>query len=104
MVSDDPPSREAVTISYTCLECELVKIFVNSGMRTAASVPQLMIVASCHQRLSSVRPPTVRSLSNSALIRYDVVIHRIDAIQINRVSGASKLNSFKPRYCFSEIA
>ena len=48
IVSDAPPSREAVTISCTCLECELVKTLVNSGISTAASVPQLMIVASCH--------------------------------------------------------
>ena len=50
IVSDAPPSREAVTISWTCLECELVKTLVNSGISTAASVPQLMIVASCHHR------------------------------------------------------
>ena len=43
IVSDAPPSREAVTISCTCLECELVKTLVNSGISTAASVPQLMI-------------------------------------------------------------
>ena len=43
IVSDAPPSRDAVTISWTCLECELVKTLVNSGISTAASVPQLMI-------------------------------------------------------------
>ena len=53
IVSDAPPSRDAVTISWTCLEWELVKTLVNSGMSTAASVPQLMIVASCHQRVGS---------------------------------------------------
>ena len=52
IVSDAPPSREAVTISCTCCECELVNTLVNSGISTAASVPQLMIVASCHQRWS----------------------------------------------------
>src|SRR5436853_7863320 len=98
MVSDDPPSRDAVTTSWTCLECELVKTLVNSGMSTAARVPQLMIVASCHHSLSYVCPPTVRSLMSSQLIRYDVEMHRNDAIQMSRVSGASKLNSVSPLY------
>src|SRR5262245_55858725 len=132
IVSDEPPSREAVTISWTCLECELVKILVNSGISTAASVPQLMIVASCHQRLPRVStatwaPPSVtsfhcepessanfdgstpamvtdRSLSSIQLMKKEVEMHRIDAIQIRRVRGASKLKSRSPRYCFSEIA
>src|SRR6516225_4616814 len=104
IVNDEPPSRDAVTISWTCLECELVKILVNSGMSTAASVPQLMIVASCHQRLGSGTPPTCRSLMSKPLIRNDVEMHRIEAIQMRRVKGASKLNSLTPRYNFSEMA
>src|SRR5262245_47830746 len=55
IVSDDPPSRDAVTISCTCLECELVKTLVNSRINTAASVPQLMIEASCHHRSGRCR-------------------------------------------------
>jgi hypothetical protein len=50
MFSEGPPSREAVTISFTCLDLEEVKILVNSGINTAASVPQEMIIASFHQR------------------------------------------------------
>src|SRR5437763_9956861 len=53
IVSEAPPSRDAVTISWTCLEWELVKTLVNSGMRTAARVPQLMMVASCHHSCGS---------------------------------------------------
>src|SRR5438270_1695766 len=100
IVSDAPPSREAVTISCTCLEWELVKILVNSGISTAASVPQLMIVANCHQRWGSATPDTVRSLISSQLMPNEVVIHRIDAIQMRRVRGCSKLNSVNPLYCF----
>src|SRR5207248_8520106 len=85
MVSDEPPSREAVTISWTCLECELVKTLVNSGMSTAARVPQLMMVASCHHRSgkATVAPPfaTDRSRSSSQLMPKEVVMQRIDAIQ-----------------------
>src|SRR5437588_13124690 len=84
IVSDAPPSREAVTISCTCLECELVKTLVNSGMSTAARVPQLMIVASFHHSPSCVCDSSSR---RSQLMKYDVVIQRIDSIQIKRVHG-----------------
>src|SRR3954447_3956843 len=90
IVSDDPPSRDAVTTSWTCLEWELVKTLVNSGMRTAARVPQLMMVASCHHRLGNAMPDTSRSLMSSQLIPNEVEIHRMDAIQIRRVKGCSK--------------
>src|SRR5438046_1697672 len=112
IVSDDPPSRDAVTTSWTCLEWELVKTLVNSGMSTAARVPQLMIVASCHHKLGRAvvtgNPPfdctTARSRINSQLMPNDVVMHRIEAIQIRRVSGCSKSNSFRPRYFASDHA
>src|SRR5262245_25508178 len=107
IVSDVPPSRDAVTISWTCLECELVKTFVNSGINTAASVPQLIIEASCHQSrpvTSGETPGTVRSLINSQLMPNEVVMHRSDAIQIKRVSGASKLNSVLLPYAASDHA
>src|SRR6266850_1860129 len=92
IVSDVPPSRDAVTISFTCLEWELVKILVNSGMSTAASVPQLMIVASCHQSCGRALPPTDRSPIKSQLMPNEVVMHKIEAIQMRRVNGASKSN------------
>src|SRR5947207_9508308 len=108
IVSDEPPSRDAVTISWTCLEWELVKILVNSGIRTAARVPQLMIVASCHQRFGmgwgTPATVTARSLRSSQLMPNEVVMHSIDAIQMRRVSGCSKSKSVRPAYCFSEIA
>src|SRR5262245_2517603 len=109
IVSDAPPSRDAVTISWTCLEWELVNTLVNSGMSTAASVPQLMIVASCHQREGSlmISPPvfvTDRSPIRSQLIPKEVVMQRIAAIQIRRVSGCSKSKNFIPAYLALEIA
>src|SRR5436190_16239572 len=94
IVRDAPPSRDAVTISWTCLECELVKTLVNSGMSTAARVPQLIIVASCHQSrlvVSAATPGTVRSLMSGQLMKYDVLMQRMDAIQMRRVKGSSKL-------------
>src|SRR6516162_2319555 len=120
IVSDDPPSRDAVTISWTCLECELVKTLVNSGMSTAARVPQLMMDASCHHRLgrkygcpiTSRMLPSLssrtwardRSCSKSQLMKNEVDMHRIEAIQIRRVSGCSKSNSRRSAYWRSEIA
>src|SRR6516225_9385452 len=83
MVSDAPPSRDAVTISWTCLECEEVKILVNSGISTAASVPQLMIVASCHHSAEGSSLLS-GSLINSQLMPNDVRMHRMEAIQISR--------------------
>src|SRR5262245_30084852 len=104
IVSDAPPSREAVTISWTCLECELVKILVNSGMSTAASVPQLMIVASWNQSWlqNGASATGFRSLMSSQLMKYEVEMHRIEAIQMRRVRGCSKSNSLRPRYFASE--
>src|SRR5438128_6284470 len=109
IVSDAPPSREAVTISWTCLEWELVKILVSSGMSTAASVPQLMMLASCHQRFGNcwtapLTGSTEMSPIRAQLMPNEVVMHRIDAIQMSRVSGSSKSNSVNPAYFFSEIA
>ena len=55
MFSDAPPSREAVTTSFTCPDDVDVKIFTNSGMMAPARVPQVITVESCHHRL--VLPP-----------------------------------------------
>src|SRR5438874_578011 len=41
---------------------------------------------------------------SSQLMPNEVEMHRIDAIQMRRVNGSSKLNSFSPWYCFSEMA
>ena len=37
-------------------------------------------------------------------MKNEVEMHKIAAIQMSRVSGASKLKSFGPAYCFSEMA
>src|SRR5436305_13250083 len=95
IVRDAPPSREAVTISATCLECELVKTLVNSGISTAASVPQLMIEASWNHNWCQNGASATGFMSriSSQLMRYEVEMHRIEAIQSSRVSGARKLKS-----------
>ena len=53
MLSEAPPSLEAVTTSRTWRELVLVKILMNSGMRAPASVPQVMMMESSHQSVVS---------------------------------------------------
>ena len=53
--SDAPPSRLAVTTSFTCCEVVEVKTFTTSGMIAPASVPNVMIVESFHQSEPSPR-------------------------------------------------
>ncbi len=53
MFSEAPPSLDAFTTSFTCPDLGLVNILVNSGMRAAPSVPQLMIIDRIAQRFFS---------------------------------------------------
>src|SRR5512141_2002060 len=55
--SDAPPSREAVTTSFTWPEEVEVKTFTTSGMIAPASVPQVMIAESFHHIVPSPRLP-----------------------------------------------
>src|ERR1043165_5950543 len=55
MLSDAPPSREAVTTSRTWRDSVEVKTFTSSGMIAPASVPQVMMVESFHHMV--VSPP-----------------------------------------------
>src|SRR4051794_19901911 len=57
MLSDAPPSREAVTTSRTWRDSVDVKTFTSSGMIAPASVPQVMIDESFHHIEPS--PPRV---------------------------------------------
>ena len=56
MLSEAPPSRDAVTISLTCFDSVEVKTLTTSGMMAPASVPQVMIVDSFHHSVPSPRP------------------------------------------------
>src|SRR5215212_11113886 len=85
ILSDAPPSRLAVTTSFTCLEWVDVKNVVTSGMMAPASVPQVMMEASFHQRCPS---------PSSAIRKYDAAyvqaIDTSDAIHTSVVNGFSK--------------
>src|SRR3954469_12371964 len=87
MFSDGPPSREAVTTSRTCFDSVDVKTLTTSGMIAPASVPQVMMVDSFHQSVSSRRP-------SRGMRRYDtmyvITTDTIDVSQTSWVSGFSK--------------
>src|SRR5689334_21038594 len=82
ILSDAPPCFEQLVTSRTCLEVVLTKIFVNSGMRAPATVPQLMMAESTHHRegcgvpLASLKSPS-RSLLAPKVTMMDTaeVIH-----------------------------
>ena len=97
MFSDAPPCREAVTTSFTCRECVLVKTFVNSGITAPASVPQLMIADSTHH--SSLRAPNAPS--SSQLAPNVTAMEISDVSHTSEVSGASQSKSFLlPNFAF----
>src|SRR3954447_9555670 len=100
MLSDAPPSRDAVTTSCTCRDSVEVKTFTSSGMIAPASVPQVMIVESFHHIEAS--PPSV------GMSRYETAYvtptERIDVIHTSDVSGASKFMTSAFLYLAAAIA
>src|SRR5437667_5270392 len=86
MLSEGPPSREAVTISRTWRDSVEVKTFTSSGMIAPASVPQVMIVESFHHIVAS--PPSVGMRMYDTA--YVTPTERIEVIQTSDVRGASK--------------
>src|SRR5258707_13122484 len=61
--SDAPPCLEQFVTSRTCLQLVLTKTLVNSGISAPATVPQLMMTESTHQRsgCATVESPIVPS-------------------------------------------
>src|SRR5947209_10530052 len=88
MLSDGPPSRDAMTTSRTCRDSVEVNTLTSSGMIAPASVPQVMIVESFHHIV--VSPP--RSGMSALDAMYVTAIEMIDVIHTSVVRGVSKLN------------
>src|SRR5688500_1977094 len=84
-LSDAPPSRLAVTTSFTWRLRVEVKNVVTSGMTAPAIVPQEMIVASFHQR-----EPSPRSVISRYDAAYVQATETSDAIHTSVASGFSK--------------
>src|SRR6266568_8069837 len=85
MLSEAPPSREAVTTSLTWLDSVDVKILTSSGMMAPASVPQVMTVESFHHSVPS--PRSAMSAYDRAYVR---TTETIEVSHTSEVSGASK--------------
>src|SRR6478736_5688204 len=65
MLREAPPCLEQLVTSRTCREVVLTKILVNSGINAPATVPQLMMTESTHQRFCCAAPVvSVKSPSN----------------------------------------
>src|SRR5947207_15682068 len=94
MLSDAPPSRDAVTISRTWRDSVEVKTFTSSGMTAPASVPQVMIAESFHH--IDVSPPSSGMSRREA--RKVRPMEMIEVSQTSDVSGCSKLKESALRY------
>src|SRR5438046_7164040 len=84
MLSEAPPSLEAVTTSLTWREWALVNTLVNSGITAAASVPHEMMTESVNHRLLPRFPS--RSLDATKV----TTIEKMEQTHTRLVSGASK--------------
>src|SRR5258706_40546 len=72
MLSEAPPCLEQLVTSRTCRELVLTKTLVNSGMSAPATVPQLMITDSAHQRAGWATPAASLKSPNSTLLARNV--------------------------------
>src|SRR5215470_3228996 len=98
MVSEAPPSRDALTISFTWRECELVKTLVSSGMMAAAKVPHEMMTESFHH---NPPPSEYRMAWETPKV---TTIESSDVIHTSEVSGASKSILLLPALCARAMA
>src|SRR5215510_6917553 len=96
MLSDGPPSLEAVTTSRTWPELTEVNTLTSSGMIAPASVPHEMIADSFHHR------PNGSAESPLPIRRYDTMkVSRTETIEVSHtstVSGCSKFILFELLY------
>src|SRR5437762_10429790 len=69
---DAPPCFEQLVTSRTCFEVVLTNTFVNSGISAPATVPQLMIVESTHQRAGCAAPLASLKSPNKTLLAMNV--------------------------------
>src|SRR3954470_17100314 len=85
-----PPCLEQLVTSRTCREVVLTNTLVNSGIRAPATVPQLIITESTHQRFGCGTPwPSWKSPRSSLLATTVIPMDTADVIQTRWVSGAS---------------
>src|ERR1700752_3488060 len=86
MLRDAPPSFEVTTTSLRCRGSVEVNTLKSSGRIAPASVPQEMMTASFHQRVSLPLKVGIVSFETMKVITTET----IEVIQTSDVSGASK--------------
>src|SRR5690349_11636132 len=86
MLSEAPPSRDAVTTSRTWRDSVEVKTFTSSGMIAPARVPHVMMAESFHHMVVSPPRLGMSSFDTKKVTPTD----RIDVSHTSDVSGASK--------------
>src|SRR6267154_3446290 len=97
MLSDAPPCFEQFVTSRTWRDVVLTNIFVNSGIKAPATVPQRIMTDNTHQRSAWVAPLASLKSPNSNLLAMNVIrIETAEVIHTKWVSGASKSKSFLP--------
>src|SRR5947199_573400 len=91
MFSEAPPCLEQLVTSRTWGEVVLTNTLVNSGINAPATVPQLMMTDSTHQRFGCAWPPaSLKSPSRNLLARKVTPMETAEVIQTRWVNGASK--------------
>src|SRR6266699_3507635 len=95
MFRDAPPCFEQLVTSLTWRELVLTNTFVNSGINAPATVPQLMMAESTHQRAGWEMPAASLKSPRSSLLAMKVTaIETAEVVQTRCVKGASKSKSF----------
>src|SRR5687768_11146961 len=97
MFNDAPPCFEQFVTSRTWRDVVLTNTFVNSGINAPATVPQLIITDSTHQRAGCAAPEeSVKSPSINLLATKVMAMETAEVIQTKCVRGASKSKSLLP--------
>src|SRR5688572_19946229 len=82
MLSEAPPCLEQFVTSFTCLQVVLTNTLVNSGINAPATVPQLIITESTHQRAGCATPAaSLKSPSNNLLATNVTPMETAEVIQ-----------------------
>src|ERR1700694_1849774 len=100
MLSEDPPSSDEVTTSFTWRDSVEVKTFTSSGITAPARVPQEMMHESFHHRLVSP-PRTGMIILETTKVR---AMETNEVSHTSEVSGASKFMSSLLLYRLLAIA
>jgi|SRR5580698_8879058 len=80
MFNDAPPCFEQFVTSFTCLQLVLTNTLVNSGINAPATVPQLIMTDSTHQRFGCAVPLASKKSPSRTLLAANVI--KIDTNEV----------------------